>query len=53
MELSPAYCDVIIERWQNATGSFAMREDGISWDQLKAARVPQPVLASLSEPSEF
>ena len=25
VELDPAYCDVIVERWQNATGGKASR----------------------------
>lgn len=28
VEIEPAYCDVIIERWQNATGKKAVR-DGV------------------------
>ncbi len=28
LELDPAYCDVIIERWQNATGKKAVRDGG-------------------------
>ena len=28
MELDPAYCDVIIERWQTATGQKAELEGG-------------------------
>ena len=28
MELSPEYCDVIVERWQNLTGEKATRENG-------------------------
>ena len=28
VELSPAYCDVIVERWQNLTGGKATRENG-------------------------
>lgn len=28
MELSPQYCDVIVERWQNLTGEKAKRENG-------------------------
>ena len=28
MELSPQYCDVIVERWQNLTGEKATRENG-------------------------
>lgn len=27
VELSPAYCDVIVTRWQNATGQTAVRPD--------------------------
>lgn len=26
IELSPAYCDVIVERWENLTGGKATRE---------------------------
>ncbi len=36
MELSPAYCDVIIERWQNYTGQSAVREDGVKWSDIDA-----------------
>jgi DNA modification methylase len=28
MEIDPAYCDVILERWQNFTGRQAERVDG-------------------------
>lgn len=28
LELDPAYCDVIIQRWQKITGQSAVREDG-------------------------
>ena len=28
MEISPAYCDVIVERWQNATGKKAVLAGG-------------------------
>jgi DNA modification methylase len=28
VELDPAYCDVIVERWQNATGETAVRQLG-------------------------
>lgn len=34
MELDPAYCDVIIERWQRLTGQAAHREDGVQWSEL-------------------
>jgi DNA modification methylase len=37
IEISPAYCDVSIERWQNFTGEKATREgDGRSFDELAA-----------------
>ncbi len=39
MELDPAYCDVIIERWQTATGEKAvMEEDGTTFEEVAAAR---------------
>lgn len=28
LEISPAYCDVIVERWQNLTGGKAIRQQG-------------------------
>jgi hypothetical protein len=28
MELDPAYCDVIVERWQTATGKVAVLDEG-------------------------
>jgi DNA modification methylase len=37
IEISPAYCDVSIERWQNFTGEKATREgDGRSFDEFAA-----------------
>lgn len=36
MELDPHYCGVILDRWQKFTGKKAIREDGKSWDDLKA-----------------
>jgi DNA modification methylase len=35
MELSPAYCDVIVTRWQNFTGQEARREDGTPFAQAR------------------
>lgn len=35
MELDPKYCDVIIQRWQNLTGQQAVRDDGVTFDELK------------------
>jgi len=38
MELDPAYCDVIIERWQTATGEKAvLDEDGTTFEEVTAA----------------
>lgn len=39
MELDPAYCDVIIRRWQDSTGLQAVREDGVLFDDIEQ---PQP-----------
>lgn len=30
VELGPKYCDVIIQRWEQATGNKAVRIDGAS-----------------------
>lgn len=40
MELEPTYVQVAIERWQNATGKKAFRDDGESWDMIKSLRLP-------------
>ncbi|PVE25799.1 DNA methylase N-4 [Microvirga sp. KLBC 81] len=45
MELDPRYCDVIIQRWQEATGQEALRKDGLSYSQLLAS----PVVAADTE----
>ncbi|WP_244606522.1 DNA-methyltransferase [Arsenicitalea aurantiaca] len=37
VELDPAYCDVIIRRWQEQTGGTATREDGMAFASLVAA----------------
>lgn len=34
IELSPGYCDVIIQRWQNLTGRLAYRNDGTPFNDL-------------------
>lgn len=34
LELSPNYCDVIIERWQKLTGKEAVRADGVDYDSI-------------------
>jgi hypothetical protein len=41
MELGPAYCDVIVKRWQDFTGNKAVHEDGTRFDD----RVTQPAAA--------
>lgn len=39
MELDPAYCDVIIERWQTTTGQKAVLEgEGSTFEKIGAAR---------------
>ncbi len=39
MELDPAYCDVIVQRWQSFTGKVAVLEgDGRTFDDLVAER---------------
>ncbi len=39
IEIEPAYCDVIIERWQQFTGrSAVLRADGITFEEVKAKR---------------
>lgn len=43
MELSPAYCDVIIRRWQDTTGLKAVREDGVEFDSIVAQQVPEKI----------
>lgn len=37
MELDPAYCDVIVERWQSLTGRDAVREDGWLFNDVTPA----------------
>jgi DNA modification methylase len=34
LELDPGYCDVIVRRWQEATGGTAVRQDGAVFDAL-------------------
>lgn len=38
LELSPAYCDVIVTRWQNFTGKQATLEGGGTFAETKDAR---------------
>ena len=38
VELDPAYCDVIVQRWQRFTGHSAALDDGRSFDELLGER---------------
>ncbi len=51
VELDPLYCDVIVQRWQNATGRKATLEgDGRTWDEVRAEReTANPVTANADE----
>lgn len=47
IELDPGYCDVIVQRWQEATGNAVILEgDGASFADVAATRLailePQP-----------
>ena len=43
LEIEPAYCDVIVTRWQNFTGKQAgLEEDGRTFEQVKEDRVAVP-----------
>jgi DNA modification methylase len=46
MEMDPAYCDVILSRWEKATGKMPTLEDGTPWDRVKASRTAQPDIKS-------
>ena len=40
LELNPAYCDVIVQRWQDFSGGQAILEgDGRTFDEIKAERL--------------
>jgi DNA modification methylase len=40
IEYDPAYCDVIIKRWQAITGKFATRaDDSMTFDQIAEERL--------------
>lgn len=42
MELSEAFCDVVIERWQAFTGKLATPDvDGRAFEEVKAERLAQ------------
>ena len=38
MEIDPLYCGVILDRWQEFSGKIAHRDDGETWDSIKATR---------------
>lgn len=39
MELDPAYCDVIVNRWQDFTGQRAILDGGGTFEEIEAGRV--------------
>lgn len=41
LELSAAYCDVAVDRWQRLTGQQAIREDGAFFDDLRTHKSAQ------------
>jgi hypothetical protein len=44
LELSPAYCDVIVKRWQTYAGGRAKRErDGRTFDECAADELDIPL----------
>jgi DNA modification methylase len=43
IEISPAYCDVIVKRWEQATDRKATLEDGRTLDELHLERSPTNV----------
>jgi DNA modification methylase len=50
VELDPAYCDVIVKRWQEQTGGTAVREDGAPYDALAAEHpVTEPQMTEAAE----
>ncbi|MCX8017711.1 MAG: site-specific DNA-methyltransferase, partial [Rhodocyclaceae bacterium] len=38
IELEPAYCDVIVRRWQDYTGKQAARADGVAFEEASSSR---------------
>ena len=43
MELDPAYCDVIVQRWQTATGNDAVLEgEDQTFEVVRVERQPDP-----------
>jgi DNA modification methylase len=53
MEISPAYVDVAIERWQASTGRNAiLDDDGQTFAQVKAERLGNQPAETLDKPAE-
>jgi hypothetical protein len=51
MEISPAYVDVAVERWQTETGRDAILDgDGRTFAQVKAERLGDSTEASFDAP---
>jgi hypothetical protein len=50
IELSPAYVDVGVKRWQDFTGEAAVLDgDGRTFDQIAAERQPQAASAEATD----
>jgi len=42
IEISPAYCDVIVERWQNVTGRMATRSSSVTAEPASGSETASP-----------
>ena len=47
VEYEPKFVDVTIRRWQEETGLQAVRSDGVLWDDIQAATLPDAITANL------
>lgn len=36
IELMPAYCDVVLQRYRDLTGTDPVRQDGVKWSEIRA-----------------
>jgi DNA modification methylase len=51
IELSPSYCDVILDRFAKFTGRDPVREDGSKWSEVKtSSEAPDPSTLALGFP---
>jgi DNA modification methylase len=51
LEINPAYCDVIVRRWQDYTGKAAQLDgDGRSFVEIDAERTMRPEIEPLAHP---